>query len=260
MFPQIGQHLLPGETQPGEFRLQFPERPGGFFQPAQQAIPFKVGMSDLGQNMARFGDGFQFLFRDAGGGIVGARAGWGTQAPPQGTLPARGGGGWATGPNQYIGRRGIKPYGPGLEKPYDFYSWVSQAREEIKARGEQPVTLAAEPTGSEIIAPPRRGRGRRGRAEPLPHGRGSAMAMHDSDPQGKITREVRKMVEIETMVTPARVQPGQRVRVRTLLRLDERSRAYWNNEAGGGVVRWVDVRKSLKLGECERSSRNTAVE
>ena len=85
------------------------------------------------------------------------------------------------------------------------------------------------------------------------------MAMSNSDPQGRITRDVRKMVGIETMVTPARVQPGQRVRVRTLLRLDERSRPYWNNEADDGVVLWVDVPKGLKLGEGQLSYSNPAV-
>lgn len=165
----------------------------------------------------------------------------------------------AINPNQYIWRRRIQQYGPRLDKPYDFYSWVSQARDEIKARGEQPVTLAAEPTGSEIIAPPRRGRSRRGRAEPLSHGADAAAVAHNSDPQGQITRDMRKMVEIETMVTPARVQPGQRVRVRTLLRLDERSGPYWNNEAGDGVVLWVDVPKVLELGEGQLSYSNPDV-
>lgn len=168
----------------------------------------------------------------------------------------------AINPNQYIWRRRIQQYGPRLDKPYDFYSWVSQARDEIKARGELPVVLAAEPTGSEIIAPPRRGRGRRGRAEPLPHPDvhrdGSVAAMHDSDPQGKITRDLKKMVEIETVATPARVQPGQRVRVRTLLRLDERSRPYWNNEAGDGVALWVDLSKGFELGEGQLTYSNPA--
>ena len=44
-------------------------------------------------------------------------------------------------PNQYIWRRRIQQYGPRLDKPYPFYDWVPQAREEIAARGETPVGL-----------------------------------------------------------------------------------------------------------------------
>ena len=82
------------------------------------------------------------------------------------------------------------------------------------------------------------------------------VAMRDSDPQGKIARDVKNIVAIETVATPARVQPGQRVRVRTLLRLDERSRPYWNNEAGHGVVLWADVPEAFELGEGQLSYSN----
>jgi tetratricopeptide (TPR) repeat protein len=50
-------------------------------------------------------------------------------------------------PNQYIWRRRIQQYGPRLDKPYPFYDWVHTAREEIKARGEEPVALSAPPSG-----------------------------------------------------------------------------------------------------------------
>lgn len=53
-------------------------------------------------------------------------------------------------PNQYIWRRRIQQYGPRLDKPYSFYDWVKQARVEIKARGEEPVALVAEPSGAEF--------------------------------------------------------------------------------------------------------------
>ena len=42
----------------------------------------------------------------------------------------------ASNPNQYIWRRRIQQYGPGLDKPYPFYDWVTQARDAIEARGE----------------------------------------------------------------------------------------------------------------------------
>src|SRR5439155_20502080 len=56
-------------------------------------------------------------------------------------------------PNQYIWRRRIEQYGPRLEKPYAFYDWVAEARAAIRARGETPVPLVAEPTGAEIASP-----------------------------------------------------------------------------------------------------------
>ena len=52
--------------------------------------------------------------------------------------------------DQYIWRRRIQQYGPRLEKPYDFYSWVKQARKEIEERREKPVKLVFEPMGTEI--------------------------------------------------------------------------------------------------------------
>ena len=39
------------------------------------------------------------------------------------------------------------------------------------------------------------------------------------------------MVEISTIVTPARVQPGKRVRVRVVFRLNAKTTPWWNNEA-----------------------------
>ncbi len=161
----------------------------------------------------------------------------------------------ATNPNQYIWRRRIQQYGPRLDKPYNFYSWVEQARSEIKARGEQPVQLAVEPTGSELIAAPRgrRGRGAVGKSS---DGRGSVITMNDRDPQRKIVHDTKGMVAIEPVVTPARVQPGQRVRVRATFRLDEKSRPYWNNEAGDGLAIWVDVPAVFTLGEGESKYSN----
>ncbi len=155
----------------------------------------------------------------------------------------------AINPNQYIWRRRIQQYGPRLDKPYDFYSWVAQARDDIKARGEEPIVLATEPAGSELIAPPRRRRKGRSASGPLSDGRGAVAEMKNPDPQGKINRDKAHMVNIEVVVTPARVQPGQRVRVRTTFRLHDKSRPYWNNEAREGLAMWVDPPKSCALGE-----------
>ncbi|HLF93499.1 MAG TPA: hypothetical protein VJB14_08550 [Planctomycetota bacterium] len=119
-------------------------------------------------------------------------------------------------PNQYIWRRRIQQFGPRLDKPYDFYFWVEQARKDILARGEKPVDLVVEPMGSEI-APPSKGEA------------AGAVAVPDPDPQGKIHRDDR-FVSAEPVTVPARVRPGSRVRVRVTFRLNESAKGHWNNE------------------------------
>lgn len=59
-------------------------------------------------------------------------------------------------PGQYIWRRRIQQYGPRLDKPYPFYNWVEEARKEVKKRGEDPVELQVEPSGSEVALPLRK--------------------------------------------------------------------------------------------------------
>lgn len=58
-----------------------------------------------------------------------------------------------TNPNQYIWRRRIQQYGPRQSKPYPFYDWVDQARQEIAARGETPIELTVPLSGAEIAQP-----------------------------------------------------------------------------------------------------------
>jgi hypothetical protein len=122
----------------------------------------------------------------------------------------------ALSPNVYIWRRRLQQFGPRLDKPYDFYFWVDEARRDILARGEKPVELAAEPAGSEV-APPAKG---------VP---GTAPSIPDPDPQGRIVRD-RGLVTLEPSVVPARVRPGGRVRVRVTFRLGGRAKPHWNNE------------------------------
>ena len=124
-------------------------------------------------------------------------------------------------PNQYVWRRRIQQYGPRLDKPYDFYTWVEQARNDIRARGEHPVPLRAEPMGSEIAT------ALRGKPSSEPP------VIPNPDPQGRIHRDTSGLVRVETLVTPSRVRPGHRVRVRLTFRLDEKTRPYWNNEFKG---------------------------
>lgn len=125
----------------------------------------------------------------------------------------------AIDPNQYIWRRRIEQYGPRLDKPYNFYFWVKQARKEILARGATPLPLRVEPAGSEL-APPARGMASH-----------EVSAMPDPDPTGRIHRDAKRLVAIESVVTPARVAPGGRVRVQVTFRLNEQARPLWNNES-----------------------------
>ena len=121
-------------------------------------------------------------------------------------------------PNWYIWRRRIQQYGPRLDKPYNFFFWVEEARKTILARGEKPVELISEPMGSEI-APPSRGAA------------GKNPVIPDPDPKARITRDPGRYVGVETAVTPALVRPGHRVRVRVTFRLNESAKPWWNNES-----------------------------
>ena len=143
----------------------------------------------------------------------------------------------ALNPRQYIWRRRIQQYGPRLDKPYNFFFWVTKAREEIRKRGETPVALAVEPMGSEVAAPRRRG-----------SGDGEVGAPKNIDPDGKLPRDTIKMVTIEPLVTPPRVRPGHRIRFRATLRLDPKTKPYWNNE-GDPVSLWLDLPDALKIME-----------
>ncbi len=120
-------------------------------------------------------------------------------------------------PNQYIWRRRIQQYGPRLDKPYPFYDWVARARRDIRARGETPVSLTAEPSGAEVAAPLREFERSDSPAEP--------------DPGDRITRDDGHYIRIESAVAPPHVRPGDAVRVHLILRPDATHRAHWNNEA-----------------------------
>jgi hypothetical protein len=138
-------------------------------------------------------------------------------------------------PNQYIWRRRIQQYGPRLDKPYNFYGWIEQARKEIRARGETPLALRVEPRGAELID--NRSKGNLGHS--------------DKDPDGKIQRDSKRRIAVETMVTPPYAKPGERVRIRFVFRAGT---AKWNNEGepltvsvGGKVVEAELVHDRAKL-------------
>ena len=119
-------------------------------------------------------------------------------------------------PNHYIYRRRIQQFGPRLIKPYPFYDWVEQARREIKARGETPVTLVAEPVGAEIAAP----------AKTVKSGN---QAIDPPDPKGRIDRDRGELIEAAVTVVPGKIKPGDAIRIH--VRLSPRQTCHWNNEA-----------------------------
>ncbi len=119
-------------------------------------------------------------------------------------------------PNHYIYRRRIQQYGPRLSKPYPFYDWIKQARSEIVARGQTPVSLASEPVGAEI-------------AEPSQDVRATQPSSQPPDPQDRITRDVEPFIQVNVVVVPGKIKPGEAVRVH--LKLQPSRDAHWNNEA-----------------------------
>jgi len=118
----------------------------------------------------------------------------------------------AMAPSQYIWRRRLQQYGPTLTKPYNMYGWIDEARAAIRARGEEPLPLAVEPSGTELL----------GRDAP------DDATREDFDPHARLPRDVDDLVAAEVVVTPPRVRPGSRARVRVELRIAD---AWWNNEA-----------------------------
>lgn len=136
-------------------------------------------------------------------------------------------------PDQYIWRRRIQQYGPRLQKPYAFYDWVTQAREEIRARGEEPVPLAVEPRGAELAHPDRSFETEDASAK-------------SPDPGGKIRRDLKGLIRPEITVAPGKLEPGGTVRVHVTLRPEFARKAHWNNEAGDSVL-WLDAPAPLEV-------------
>lgn len=137
-------------------------------------------------------------------------------------------------PNQYIWRRRLQQYGPRLDKPYNFYFWIKKARNQIRARGEEPVDLRVEPRGSEIRFPDKQASAKSTKQIPAP------------DPEGKIQRDRQGLLNVQTISTPSRVRPGEDVRVRVHFQLNPEKKPYWNNEAQP-LTMSVDLPEGLSL-------------
>ncbi|MFT5522967.1 MAG: tetratricopeptide (TPR) repeat protein [Pirellulaceae bacterium] len=134
-------------------------------------------------------------------------------------------------PNHYIYRRRIQQYGPRLTKPYPFYDWIEQAKTEIRARDEKPVQLSVEPTGAEI-------------AQPSREFSTVETAAKSPDPEGRITRDLSSMIEVESVVVPFSLQPGGAGRVH--VSFQPRTNVHWNNEAEPLRI-WLEAPKGWNL-------------
>jgi hypothetical protein len=134
----------------------------------------------------------------------------------------------ALDPNQYIWRRRIQQYGPRMDKPYEFYTWVDEARAAIRARGEEPVELVAELTPAEL-AQPRKG------AVP------AAAAVEEPDPEGRITRDESGFVGIESAVAFDTSDAGGAATVHLAFRPSAKLDTHWNHEGGPPLTVWLEA-------------------
>ncbi len=145
-------------------------------------------------------------------------------------------------PNQYIRRRRIQQYGPRLDKPYPFYDWVPQARREIIERGETPVELTVEPGGAEF-------------AEPLEEFARAETVAEPPDPGGRIHRDEKGFITLETTVVPRSIEPGEASRIHLNFRPHEEIKAHWNNEVDGLAV-WLNEPPGCRLDGSNRNLPN----
>ena len=128
-------------------------------------------------------------------------------------------------PNRYIWRRRVQQYGPRLEKPYDFFDWVRDARAEIAGRGETPIALTVEPGDSEF-------------AVPDAHARSLKAPAAEPDARGRIRRDRGEFVAVDTATVPPSAAPGETVRVHLMFRPNARTKAHWNNE-NDPLLYWI---------------------
>lgn len=136
-------------------------------------------------------------------------------------------------PNQYIWRRRIQQYGPVLDKPYPFYHWVQEARQAIRARGENPVRLFVEPRGAELVVP-------------LGGTTVSDEAAKQPDPEGRIQRDDGSAVRIKATLVPGTDVKQRGLRLHLFFELNPSHGYAWNNEAEP-VCLWLDAQNDLQL-------------
>jgi hypothetical protein len=116
-----------------------------------------------------------------------------------------------------------------LDKPYSFYDWVNQAREEITARGEKPHSLRVEPGGAEFAYPSKK----------IADSTESAV---EPDPKGRVHRDTQPAIQIESTVVSATYSDKKALRVHLRFQPDMAHSFHWNNEAEPLAV-WINTTK-----------------
>ena len=129
-------------------------------------------------------------------------------------------------PNQYIWRRRIEQYGPRMMKPYAFYDWISQANEEILARGEKPIAIRGELTRAE-------------RAEPARKADFAVDSSAEPDAANRIHHDTDANVRLQSTVVPPTAAPGETVRVFLELEPNAKKQVHWTNDAGPAQL-WIE--------------------
>ena len=140
----------------------------------------------------------------------------------------------ALSPANYIFRRRLQQYGPRLSKPYPFYSWVAQARREMKARGETPPPLRVEPKGSELAAPLR---------GDLP---AASAPEKEPDPKAGVPSDDKDSVAFEAVLAPRPARLGANLAVHLIFRPSLARGTTWDNSAGPLQV-WLAPHKGLRV-------------
>lgn len=122
-------------------------------------------------------------------------------------------------PSNYIWRRRLQQYGPLLDKPYPFYNWIAQARDEIETRSETPRPLVTEPGEAERALPAKRPDAAN---NPPPH----------PDPDGKLPKDEHGLTLVATAVIPHTNANKQSVRAFIEITPNAARQAKWNDEGG----------------------------
>ena len=134
-------------------------------------------------------------------------------------------------PNNYIWRRRIQQYGPRLDKPYSFYDWVRNAREDILQRGETPVELVVEPGGAEF-------------ATPSNEFISGIVDQSEPDPNNNIYLDEETHIKIEPVLVPPAAVSGDSLRVH--ITMQPQDTAHWNNEVDETVL-WIEPSTDWEL-------------
>lgn len=127
-------------------------------------------------------------------------------------------------PGQYIWRRRIQQFGPRLQKPYNFYRWISTAKKELIAAKKKPVALTIPLTASEKM-----------QKEDTP----AVTTNKNPDPKKMVSNDDKKLARVARAVVPAKVSKGKTARLHILLSPSKKLRSHWDPEAGP-IKLWLE--------------------